>query len=63
MNTKGSELKIFSLIVSTAVYLSTKSILVMKREFYAANTAKTGLGEAPSFHGVAKREHLELAYR
>ncbi len=47
MNTKGSELKIFSLIVSTAVHLSTKSILVMKRKFYATNTAKNELRWSP----------------
>ncbi len=62
MNTKGSELKISSLIVSTAVHLSTKSILVMKREFYANNTAKTGLGEGTLLHAVAKSDQLELAY-
>ncbi len=63
MNTKGSELKIFSSIVSAAVYLSTKSILVMKRKFYATNTAKMGLVKVPLLHAVAKSDQLELAYR
>ncbi len=47
MNTKGSKSQTIGLIVSASVYLSTKPLLVMKKEFYDINTVKRGLGWGP----------------
>ncbi len=56
MNAKGSKLQNFSMIVSPAVHLSTKSVLVMKMEFYAINTVKAFLVEVPLLRAAARSE-------